>query len=54
MAIVKSEIVPKNFGAAFEVKKGQQLPIAATFIARGVRNSRCHPSYPPAAMNCLK
>src|SRR5574341_479275 len=32
MAILKSEIVPKNSGAAFEVKKGQRLRIAGRSI----------------------
>ena len=32
MAILKSEIVPKNSGAAFEVKKGQRLRIAGKSI----------------------
>jgi uncharacterized protein len=32
MAILKSEVVPKNSGAAFEVKKGQRLRIAGKSI----------------------
>lgn len=32
MAILKSEVVPKNSGAAFEVKKGQRLRIAGRSI----------------------
>lgn len=32
MAVLKSEVVPKNCGAAFEVKKGQRLRIAAKSI----------------------
>ena len=32
MTILKSEIVPKNSGAAFEVKQGQRLRIAGKSI----------------------
>jgi uncharacterized protein YcgI (DUF1989 family) len=32
MAILKSEVVPKNSGAAFELKKGQRLRIAGKSI----------------------
>ena len=32
MAILKSEVVPKNSGSAFEVKKGQRLRIAGKSI----------------------
>jgi uncharacterized protein len=32
MAVVKSEVVPKNSGAAFEVRKGQRLRIAGKSI----------------------
>src|SRR5262249_61899043 len=32
MATLKSEVVPKNSGAAFEVKKGQRLRIAGKSI----------------------
>ena len=32
MAILKSEVVPKNSGAAFEVKKGQRLRIAGKSV----------------------
>jgi len=32
MAILKSEVVPKNSGAAFELKKGQRLRIAGRSV----------------------
>jgi hypothetical protein len=32
MAILKNEVVPKNSGAAFEVRKGQRLRIAGRSI----------------------
>jgi len=32
MAILKSEVVPKNSGAAFEVRKGQRLRVAGRSI----------------------
>ncbi len=32
MAILQSEVVPKNSGAAFEVKKGQRVRIAGKSI----------------------
>ena len=32
MATLKSEVVPKNSGAAFEVRKGQRLRIAGKSI----------------------
>ena len=32
MAILKSEVVPKNSGAAFEVRTGQRLRVAGRSI----------------------
>jgi uncharacterized protein YcgI (DUF1989 family) len=48
VAILKSQVVPKNSGAAVEVKKGQRLRVAGKsivdFVALTLKSSRSRPS----------